>query len=81
MVPDGLKESPFYMGTREIVSLFDQLVSKDGSSPYTPKSNKVFSIQPKEPGVILSLPFTVTDTTETIYAAARDLSLLSGLSI
>ena len=46
MVPDGLKESPFYLGTREIISLFDQLVSKDGSSPYTPKSCKVYQITP-----------------------------------
>ena len=35
-VPVGLKESPFYMGSREMIHLFDELIDPDLDSVYEP---------------------------------------------
>lgn len=58
MVPDGLKESSFYMGTREGVHLFDDLVSINSTeSPYEPKNAKIFTGRSEDSKIVLSLPF------------------------
>ena len=68
VVPPGLKESTFYMGTREMLHLFDNIVEVDQESPYEPQSTKVYQSSGGD-GVILSLPFTVGQQGEVIYAA------------
>ena len=35
-VPVGLKESPFYMGSREMIHLFDELIDPDQDSVFEP---------------------------------------------
>jgi len=56
------------MGTREMLHLFDKIVEVDQESPYVPLSTKVYQSSGGD-GVILSLPFTVGQQGEVIYAA------------
>ncbi len=64
----GLKESPFFLGTRETMELFDELLQKDQNrtTAFQPKSSKVYSSKGGE-SVIARLPFKVKDS-ERIYA-------------
>jgi hypothetical protein len=78
-VPLGLKESAFYMGTREMIHLFDSLVTVDQESPYEPFTTKVYQTQGE--GVIVSLPFTVGAEGEVVYASILDCSDIASLDL
>lgn len=69
------------MGSREMIHLFDELIEVDGESPYEPKTNKVYQTVPQETGVILSLPFTVEQSGEVVYASLTDYSLIASLDL
>lgn len=69
------------MGSRDMLHLFDELIDKNSESPYEPKSTKVYQTTPTETGVILSLPFTVEQAGEVVYASLTDYSLIASLDL
>jgi hypothetical protein len=69
------------MGTREMIHLFDELVTVDQESPYEPFSTRVYQTTQGTVGVIVSLPFTVGEEGEIVYAAITDCSDIASLDL
>jgi hypothetical protein len=80
-VPAGLKEQAFYLGSREVAHLFDELILLNTTdSPYQPKNTRVFTTQNVDSRIVLSLPFRV-ETEESIYVGLTDLSPIQSLDV